>query len=102
MFGFLTERSTESLVPVGGDSVPSASDMLGHSLRYMFRGDFIPIVMKYHEWQENIIWWNDYAKNTGVSLQDLPYPYKSGYYHQTYPSFANPWSISKNVLRLYK
>lgn len=70
---------------------------------YLLRMDWIPQVREYHEWQENIRWWNDYSKNTGVAYKDIVYPYRSGYYSQTDGSrFISSFNVSQNILRLYK
>lgn len=72
---------------------------------YVSRGDFIDPIKQYHEWQENQRWWNDYSKNTGLDLQDIAYPYRSGYYSQVSGEAFMRGSVdfmSSNILKLYK
>lgn len=81
----------------GGDWIPKPAQS------YLLRFDWIPQVKEYHQWQENIRWWSDYAKNTGIDSSRIKYPYRSGFYSQTSgEQFYRTFQVSKNIMRLYR
>lgn len=56
--------------------------------------------------EENKRWWNDYFKNTGLSPEDIKYPYKSGYMDSYYTDLSLAYEgaqyVSSNLHKLYR
>lgn len=55
----------------------------------------------YLEYQETLQWWEDYAKNTGIKLEDIKYPIRAGLYRGYVNPQASTIAATESVMSLY-
>lgn len=66
-----------------------------------FIGGIFKARADYLAYEENLQWWEDFAKNTGIKLEDIKYPIRAGLYR----GYSNPQAATiaatESVLSLY-
>lgn len=79
-----------------------------NSYEDMMRYSSIPIIggmykarADYLEYQENLRWWQDYARNTGINLEDVRYPIRAGLYRGYRTGYEPYIEATESIIGLY-
>lgn len=93
-------RKSQSIRKWNAPDWNSYEDMMKYSTipvigsMYKARADYL-------EYQENLQWWEDYSRNTGINFEDMRYPIRSGLYRGYRSGLEPAIAATQSVINMY-